>query len=69
VAVTGTARRSFHLERTELEIPGGGQLTIGMTEDGEIKVSIDVAYGIESFFADGPNSKREGGVALILAPR
>jgi hypothetical protein len=71
VPVTGTARRSFMEERTVLQIPGGGELKIGMTEDGEIKLSADRDYMIESFYAHGPKAEVESGVgriALILAP-
>jgi hypothetical protein len=42
-----------------------------MTEDGEIKLSSNRDYVIESFYAHGPKAEVESGavqVALILAP-
>jgi hypothetical protein len=68
MAATGTERRSYHVERHTLDVPGGGTVTIGMTEEGEIKLSSKgLAYTIESFWAGGPTSARDG-CALVLSP-
>ena len=64
---TGTARRDFSFSRETLPVPGGGTVTIGMTKDGEIKLTGDTDCMIESFCASGPTARREG-FALILAP-
>ena len=57
MAATGQARRDFQAVREILEMPTGGIVDVGVTEDGQVKVVLTGAYNIESMFRGRQNTE------------
>jgi hypothetical protein len=69
MAVTGSARRSFDSERQTFLIPGGGMLDIGISGDGDVKLTFtERKYKLESMFRGGEASTTPQTLVLVPDP-
>ena len=62
----GTSRRDFQAARHVLKIPGDrGSIDVGVTEDGQVKVTITGAYQLQSMYR---GSQQTEVTTAILVP-
>jgi hypothetical protein len=66
MAATGTDGRSFSAERETFEIPGGGFLDVGISEEGDVKLTFtERKYKLESMFRGGATSTSPQTLILV----
>lgn len=69
MAVKGDQRRSFSAVTAVLDLPEGGEVRVGITEEGEIKLVIPPGrrYMLEGMWSYGPHGDPRP-TSLILVP-
>jgi hypothetical protein len=66
MASTTEVRRDFQAVREIIEMPTGGTVDVGVTEDGQVKIVLTGGYHIEAMFRG--RRKTLGDTIVILVP-